>query len=1479
MKVFIKALFTAALLLLATTVQANDREVLGYWSFNQGEFTENSFPLTPDVGNRAMFTLVNIGDYADGIADFTGTTTNRLDSSFPAGRDLAIRGGTDTANNGASFELMIDMTGLVDLEVSWAQRGSSTGFVERVVAYSLDGETFTTVETDSGALSSSYQARSYDLSAISELNDQANVFVRVTLTGATSTSGNNRFDNVQVTALSAADADRITVYNKDFSSNPFEMGWSEVAVSGEQRWDWNGSFGNISFSPFVSGCQANDNWLISPAINLDSQIDERLNFDIARGFPGDNPLEVYYTTVPQNGDAVNPEDWVLLTTVNSSDFSSNNAPERFAGFEELQALEGVAHIAFRFNYESGECGTWRIAQLDMSALMAPFDPVEFACGAPVTRIHQVQGFGFQSQMQGAQVQVEAVVTGVYQDTSDGGLGGFFLQEKSENADSNPLTSEGIFVYDAGFGVPLAEGDVVRVQGTVSEYFYNTQISDVTNVEICATGELDTVSAANFSLPIENFTDLESLEGMLVSSEQPLTVTEVFSAVRFGEIQVSNGRLFEPTQVAAPGEAARAVLEENARNKLIFDNARTGTYRTPFLSGIDGSEVNFENPIRNGFLVETDVTGHMGYSFGSYRVHVGTEIPFVQGANERPEPVVRAAGSNLRLATLNVENLFTTLSGSCGPNELSCRGASTSEELELQLAKLTGAIAALDADVVALVEIENDADDSTLQALVNALNENQGSEVWDYVATGFVGTDAIKNGFIYRTESIATVGDFAVLDSSVDPDFDSSRQRPALAQTFIADDFYQFTAVALHLRAKSCSGASGANSDAGDGQGCWNEWRTLSSQALARWLDSNPTSADSDHTIVLGDFNAYAQEDPLAALYTNGYVNAAIAANFDNPEVYSYVFQGQSGSLDHAVVNSSMAQNMVDARAWHINSDELPVFNYTLGNLPSSSIPKPANFTGTAPFRSSDHDPIVVDFFFETPAPVDPETALPRGVNLPSNATVERFTVPGSENTSIEVRYEMGERLVDANLLVSPNNRVLELQVTSAVHDYQVHFAAAAEAITLAEDGMWEVKVGNHTLHVLAGNEMPLALTTASETETTSVYANEQAEIEFTADYQAQVITDDGYEQLRAVVTTNAGLANFFSVIEGSLTLISSADAGVSAESAITGAFAITKGEQNLLLDSMGNLTLDGEAQTSGVSYLWAGTELQLIDAVIEGNALSIATADGELINVDLGPQPIQDTQPTSNNMDGITASGWQTDLFGAVYSATVNNLELEVLANGALFIEQWLDDVASMFSSSVAGVTANVVPAELVIPLANDDFVARFTASNDVLNFALDANGFIELTAEGAEVAVHSAGSQVGFTDTEHGVVEYAAGDVDVHFSVMPQQVHSTRTNFSGETLMVNAEGFLATGALMATEDGYEQQIAVQNEEGLSARVIMLNSEIIARFEQCTESCTTLGDVLPSSVTIPADASIHLHDENGVNARIRMRVSNPIVFE
>ncbi len=195
----------------------------------------------------------------------------------------------------------------------------------------------------------------------------------------------------------------------------------------------------------------------------------------------------------------------------------------------------------------------------------------------------------------------------------------------------------------------------------------------------------------------------------------------------------------------------------------------------------------------------------------------------------------AVGGNLRVASFNVWNYFTTIDTAgavCGPLERGCRGADSASELNRQREK---SMAALDAHILGIVEVENDAC-TPLQNLVNGLNA-AGHGPYNFIGIGFIGTHAIRVGLIYQTEAVAPAGSYRVLDNSVDIRVWTTRNRPALAQTFrhlATGD--ALTVVVNHFKSKGASCDEIGDSNKGDGQGNCNGIHTLGiAEAMINWL--------------------------------------------------------------------------------------------------------------------------------------------------------------------------------------------------------------------------------------------------------------------------------------------------------------------------------------------------------------------------------------------------------------------------------------------------------------------------------------------------------------------------------------------------------------------------------------------------------------------------------------------------------------------
>ncbi len=562
-----------------------------------------------------------------------------------------------------------------------------------------------------------------------------------------------------------------------------------------------------------------------------------------------------------------------------------------------------------------------------AALSAP------ACAATpagtAIRIGQVQGAGARSPLEGQTVTVEGVVTGAFVE----GLRGFFIQDAG---DGDPATSDGLFVaIEDGQPVPaLASGDRVRVRGVVGERkaggdatltaLHAPVVTPLGKGDIAPTG-IDRPPA-----------DWERYEGMLVRIDAPLTLSGTDALARYGELTVSfDGRLWQPSEVAAPGSAeSRRITADNARRRLVLDDASAARDPATVWYAQDG------RALRTGTLL-TGVQGIVDARNGGWRLQL-TQAPTFAAA-QRPAPP-QVAG-NVRIAAFNLENLFNGDGRGGGfPTE---RGARTVAQYRAQIAKLVATIRGLDPDIATLMELENDGygPDSSLAQLVTALNAGGGA--WRFIdAKRGPGPDTIRVGIVYRSDRVKPVGRYATLQGGPY----GERSRSPLAQAFrtvAAPKGKPLVVVANHLKSKGCSEATGADADQKDGQSCWNALRLDSAKRLDAWLKTDPTGTRSDRTVLLGDFNAYAMEDPVRWLRDDaGWVDAFAQARVERP--YSYVYNGQAGRLDHALLSPALVDRLRGAAEWHINADEQDAQGYVEGD-PS------------VPWRSSDHDPLLLGF--------------------------------------------------------------------------------------------------------------------------------------------------------------------------------------------------------------------------------------------------------------------------------------------------------------------------------------------------------------------------------------------------------------------------------------------------------------------------------------------------------------------------------------
>ena len=617
------------------------------------------------------------------------------------------------------------------------------------------------------------------------------------------------------------------------------------------------------------------------------------------------------------------------------------------------------------------------------------------CDLPVVPafIHDIQGSGPSVAISGP-VLVQAIVTSLFE--RDDALDGFFLQEEDADVDADSATSEGIFVFCRGnCPVSLQPGDLATVTGSATDFFGMSQI-DMTSGSVVVDSSGNTIpTASTVDLPATASTlaesTFENVEGMVVSFPDTLVVSEYFQLARFGQIVLTeSSRPFQFTHDNAPSVAGfAAFLDDLAKRRIILDDDSNDN-NDAISNGPDEAYyypeggLSVGNRFRGGDTI-TNLTGVMHWSFAgssgtdAWRIRPIPQVFDYTFTSVNPEPASPAdVGGSIQVASFNVLNYFTTIdvtssnsSGDCGPSgALDCRGADSAAELARQRAKIVAAMVELDADILGLIELENDGDDSSIADLVSGLNSAVGAGTYDYIATGFIGDDAIKVGLIYQPASISPLGGFAILDSSVDSAFNDMKNRPVLIQTFVENETGEALTVAVnHLKSKGSPCDDVGDPGLNDGQANCPGTRADAAAALATYLASDPTSSGDPDFLIIGDLNAYAQEDAIAALTGAGYTD--LLAEFAGGTDYSFVFDGQLGYLDHALANASLLGRVTGVTAWHINADEVNVFDYNddIRDLGEASFERESavgDIYDPNPYRSSDHDPILVGLNLANP---------------------------------------------------------------------------------------------------------------------------------------------------------------------------------------------------------------------------------------------------------------------------------------------------------------------------------------------------------------------------------------------------------------------------------------------------------------------------------------------------------------------------------
>ena len=498
--------------------------------------------------------------------------------------------------------------------------------------------------------------------------------------------------------------------------------------------------------------------------------------------------------------------------------------------------------------------------------------------------------------------------------------GFYIEEPG--ADASPTTSNAIFVQDPVLSHAASLWQMIMISGQVAELGKArdtlTALTGISSHQLC-NANID-LPQTHLELPL-NSRPPEAMESMRITLDQILTVSDVYKLHR-GEVTLSaGGVLGVPTEHHPPGPLSASAARKNRQSSVRI--VLRGSSR-PLL--------------RTGSMVD-QATGIMGNN-GKGQVFL-LEQPLNSDRAQSPE-LKPPDNDHIRLVSFNLQNFFN--GDGRGGGFPTGRGAKTYNDFLAQANGIRSAIAIMKPHLLAVQELENDGFGplSAARTLIKLLNES-GHGSWSAIepTSARIGKDAIMVGLFYRNDTLEPAGRARIFDSA--PLRTLSRQ--PLAQLFQDHSTGQrFLVAVIHLKSKGSCPKTGKNSDQRDGQGCWNPARVAAAKAVTGWVNGLAVKFGTDRILILGDMNAHRNEDPVRTFRNQGFTE--LVEQIAGLPQHSYVYRGETGTLDYAFASDALLPSVSHAEIWHINS----------GWPQRMELPDPW-------LRSSDHDPVVVDLDF------------------------------------------------------------------------------------------------------------------------------------------------------------------------------------------------------------------------------------------------------------------------------------------------------------------------------------------------------------------------------------------------------------------------------------------------------------------------------------------------------------------------------------
>ena len=416
--------------------------------------------------------------------------------------------------------------------------------------------------------------------------------------------------------------------------------------------------------------------------------------------------------------------------------------------------------------------------------------------------------------------------------------------------------------------------------------------------------------------------LNQYKGQTIQFDVPFYVCNNYNN---GSLTISPRRIFQPTNQVLPSSTDY--------NNLLSLNA-SGTLT---LSGVS----DYHRMGEKLYNLVVKVNNYNSVSLVSCDFIGNTRAEMEQGYDS--VAVNMRGEANVIVCCMNLEYyLVETVNGDMGPSSYT--------EHQKQRAKVSKALAKINADLYGFVEIEQGQ--SALKEIAIDLTRNTG-RTFSYINDGSSASGTYtKAGYVYCSDKLKPYGNLKHNNEGV-----SNRKKTQAFKEIATGERFLFSV--NHFKAKS-GGGSGLNADKGDGQGSYNYARIKEAESLLTHYSKDTTYFGDPDILIMGDLNAYAMEDPITTLKEGGMID--LHREFHADSSYSYVYRGYAGYLDHALCNNTLYPQVTGMVAYHINSDENDRYTYDKSNDASM-------------FRCSDHDPVIVGLRLDRTAIYNPNVHL------------------------------------------------------------------------------------------------------------------------------------------------------------------------------------------------------------------------------------------------------------------------------------------------------------------------------------------------------------------------------------------------------------------------------------------------------------------------------------------------------------------------